>query len=83
MNSARDILNPPSYYNNDLIKIFDELVEKTLQQDNTKSLLKRGISVYIKDSSIREGNIKIYPDGKKEVIKLDKNFEEVVLYKLN
>ncbi len=85
MNSARsvEIFNQPYRYREDLTKLFDDIIKKSLQQDNTISLLKKGIPVYIKDSAIKEGNIKIYPNGQKEVIKLDKNFEEVVVYRLN
>jgi len=49
-------------------------------EDNTKELLDNGIPAYIKDPGMADGvMIKIYPNGNREIIKLDASFNERVI----
>jgi hypothetical protein len=50
------------------------------EEDNTKELLKSGVPVYIKEPGMPQGiMIKIYPNGTKETVRIDENFNENVV----
>ncbi len=66
------------------IEIDIEAIFKNLQNieidDNTKELLNNGICAYIKEPNMKDGvMIKLYPNGKKEIVYIDKNFQENVI----
>jgi len=57
-----------------------ENIESVETEDNTKILLNNGIPAYIKEPGMPKGiMIKLYPDGKRETIKIDENFQESVV----
>ncbi len=48
--------------------------------DNTKELLQNGIPAYIKEQGMADGvMIKLYPDSSREVVKINKNFNEIII----
>lgn len=48
--------------------------------DNTKELLDNGIPAYIKEPGMANGiMIKLYPNGKKEIVRIDETFHETVV----
>lgn len=60
-------------------KIFDDIVGIEAD-DNTIELLTNGIPAYIKEPNMPQGTmIKLYPNGKKEIVHIDKSFNESVL----
>ncbi|MBE0498712.1 MAG: hypothetical protein IBX43_05645 [Campylobacterales bacterium] len=50
--------------------------------DNTQPMLDKGIPVYIKGKAYPKGIVKKYPDGKMELVSLDKNYNEYVVRKI-
>ncbi len=63
----------------DIETIFEEL--HTIEMDdNTKELLQNGVPAYIKEPGMAdEVMIKLYPDGSREIVKIDKNFNEIII----
>ena len=48
--------------------------------DNTKELLQNGIPAYIKEPGMTDGvMIKLYPDSSREVVKIDNDFNEIII----
>ena len=48
--------------------------------DNTKELLDNGLPAYIKDQGMADGvMIKLYPNGSREIVKIDSSFNERVI----
>ena len=48
--------------------------------DNTKELLQNGIPAYIKEPGMADGvMIKLYPDSSREVVKIDNDFNEIII----
>ena len=63
----------------DIESIFED-TNSIEEDDNTKELLNNGIPAYIKESGMANGvMIKLYPNGKKETIHIDKTFHEIVV----
>lgn len=59
-----------------------ESVKIVFEFDNTQPMLDKGIPVYIKDKAYPEGIVKKYPNGKMELVSLDKNYNEYVIRKI-
>ena len=63
----------------DIESIFED-VDSIEMDDNTKELLHNGVPAYIKESGMADGIMtKIYPNGTKEVVKIDESFNETVV----
>ena len=63
----------------DFEKIFSD-IDGIEAGDNTIELLENGIPAYIKEPNMPQGTmIKLYPDGTKEIVHIDKTFHESVL----
>ena len=63
----------------DFEKIFSD-IDGIEADDNTIELLENGIPAYIKEPNMPQGTmIKLYPNGTKEIVQIDKTFHESVL----
>ena len=63
----------------DIESIFED-VDSIENVDNTKELLHNGVPAYIKELGMGNGIMtKIYPNGIKEVVKIDAAFNETVI----
>ena len=63
----------------DIESIFEEL-HSIEMDDNTKELLQNGIPAYIKEPGMADGvMIKLYPDSSREVVKIDNDFNEIII----
>ena len=63
----------------DMETIFDT-IEDIQKGNNTQELLKKNIPAYIRTEKMSKGTIlKIYPDGREEIVTLDECFSEKIL----
>ena len=63
----------------DIEKIFSD-IDGIEADDNTKELLQNGVPAYIKELNMPNGvMLKLYPNGTKETVKIDENFQESVI----
>ena len=63
----------------DIEKIFDDIAGIETD-DNTKELLQNGVPAYIKEHTMPQGvMLKLYPNGTKETVRIDKYFHESVI----
>ena len=63
----------------DIETIFEDL-SSIETDDNTKELLQNGVPAYIKEAGMADGiMIKLYPDGSREIVKIDNNFHETTI----
>ncbi len=63
----------------DIETIFEDIYSIEMN-DNTKELLYNGIPAYIKESGMPNGIMtKLYPNGRKETVQIDKDFNETVV----
>jgi len=63
----------------DFEKIFSD-IDGIEADDNTMELLENGIPAYVKEPNMPQGTmIKLYPNGTKEIVHIDKTFHESVL----
>jgi hypothetical protein len=59
---------------------FISFINKSENEETpAEKLLKQGIPVYYLDDNITDGTVKEYPDGRKEVVTLDNNYNEVLV----
>jgi hypothetical protein len=63
----------------DIETIFED-VHSIERDDNTKELLYNGVPAYIKEPGMADGvMIKLYPNGSREIVKIDSSFNERVI----
>ena len=63
----------------DIETIFEDL-SSIETDDNTKELLQNGVPAYIKEAGMTDGiMIKLYPDGSRDVVKIDNDFNEIII----
>ena len=63
----------------DIETIFED-IHSIEMNDNTKELLHNGVPAYIKESGMPSGIMtKLYPNGRKETVQIDKDFNETVI----
>ncbi len=63
----------------DIETIFED-IQSIEMEDNTKELLKNSVPTYIKKADMESGYmIKLYPDGTKETVYIDRSFNETVV----
>ena len=62
------------------LEIILEDIEGIEHDDNTQALLKRGIPAYVKSDGMPRGIMtKLYPDGRRETVRIDEQFQESVV----
>ena len=67
----------------DIEKIFSD-IDGIEADDNTQELLQNGVPAYIKEHNMPKGvMLKLYPNGTRETVKIDEDFQESVIVKSN